>query len=64
VGRTTTNKIVHFSSADAAPGLAPIEPGMLIDVQIENAFAHSLRGRPLECQAPAAGAKGEQSHAA
>jgi tRNA-2-methylthio-N6-dimethylallyladenosine synthase len=64
VGRTTTNKIVHFSSADAAHGLAPIEPGMLIDVQIENAFAHSLRGRPLECQTPCTGVKGEHSHAA
>jgi tRNA-2-methylthio-N6-dimethylallyladenosine synthase len=64
VGRTTTNRIVHFSAADGPAGLAPIYPGLLLDVRIENAFAHSLRGRPLECQAPAAGAKGEQSHAA
>jgi tRNA-2-methylthio-N6-dimethylallyladenosine synthase len=64
VGRTTTNKIVHFSWPDAAPGLPIVQPGQLIDVRIENAFAHSLRGRPLERQAPATGAKGEQSHAA
>ena len=64
VGRTTTNRIVHFSAADDPAGLAPIYPGLLLDVRIENAFAHSLRGSPLECQAPAAGAKGEQSHAA
>ncbi|MFO7495639.1 MAG: tRNA (N6-isopentenyl adenosine(37)-C2)-methylthiotransferase MiaB [Desulfobacterales bacterium] len=64
VGRTTTNKIVHFSTADVAPGFTPVEPGMLIDVQIENAFAHSLKGRPLTCQAPCTGVKGENSHAA
>ena len=64
VGRTTTNKIVHFSTVDAAAGHAPVYPGRLIDVRIENAFAHSLRGNPLECQAPAAGARGEQSNAA
>lgn len=64
VGRTATNKIVHFSTADAAPGLAPVEPGMLIEVRIENAFAHSLRGRPLECQTPCTGVEGENSHAA
>lgn len=64
MGRTTTNKIVHFSTAEDPIGCAVVKPGMLIDVQIEHAFSHSLRGRPLKCQAPFTGVKGENSHAA
>ena len=37
MGRTQSNKIVHFEADNA-------EPGMLIDVKIENAYAHSLWG--------------------
>jgi len=43
VGRTQTNKIVHFPSDRA-------HIGDLIPIQIESAYPHSLWGRPVESQ--------------
>lgn len=47
-GRTTTNKIVHFPDVagnGAAPFTNRVDAGILLDVKIEKAFAHSLRGK-------------------
>ena len=43
-GRTSENRIVNFSREEGA-AVAPPEPGQLVDVLIEKAFAHSLWGR-------------------
>lgn len=40
-GRSETNKVVHFPSDT-------LTPGDLADVQIDNAYPHSLWGQPLE----------------
>ncbi|MDZ7665169.1 MAG: tRNA (N6-isopentenyl adenosine(37)-C2)-methylthiotransferase MiaB [Desulfotignum sp.] len=40
-GRSAGNKIVHFPSDT-------LSPGDLADIQIDNAYPHSLWGRPLE----------------
>jgi tRNA-2-methylthio-N6-dimethylallyladenosine synthase len=40
-GRSEANKIVHFPSDT-------LTPGDLVDVQIDNAYPHSLWGQPLE----------------
>ncbi len=37
MGRTQSNKIVHFEADN-------VEPGMHINVKIENAYPHSLWG--------------------
>jgi tRNA-2-methylthio-N6-dimethylallyladenosine synthase len=48
-GRTSTNKIVRF--ADPPPAGGPftngVNAGMLIEVRIDSAFAHSLRGQAI-----------------
>jgi tRNA-2-methylthio-N6-dimethylallyladenosine synthase len=48
-GRNGTFKIVHFCDPPEAAGGSftnPVDAGMLIPVEIERAFAHSLRGSP------------------
>lgn len=63
-GRTPTNRIVHFP-APVDAGLQPVlVPGLLVEVRIEGAYAHSLRGRLLSIQAPLKRAKGGTCHAA
>jgi len=42
-GRTASNKVVHFPSDTAAAG-------DLVDIQITDAYLHSLWGQPLERQ--------------
>ena len=42
-GRTASNKVVHFPSDTAAAG-------DLVDIQITDAYLHSLWGKPLERQ--------------
>ncbi len=48
-GRTSTNKIVNFIQGDDFGGGNgndnDIDPGRLVNVRIEEAFAHSLRGK-------------------
>jgi tRNA-2-methylthio-N6-dimethylallyladenosine synthase len=61
-GRTSTNKIVHFSldgfSIDGPP------EGTMIWIKIEKALAHSLWGRPVTIGAHSDNLKGEPSYAA
>ncbi|THB80011.1 MAG: tRNA (N6-isopentenyl adenosine(37)-C2)-methylthiotransferase MiaB [Desulfobacteraceae bacterium] len=42
MGRTESNKIVHFPAGEKGPAI-----GDLIDIRIENAYAHSLWGSPV-----------------
>ena len=61
-GRTSGNKIVHFSM----PGDAAVQAGKIagtrISVRIEDAFSHSLRGRPTSAGTHCM--KGEKCYAA
>ena len=63
-GRTSTNKIVNFYQDGNSESCDDVSPGQLVDVKIEKAYAHSLWGKPVECQAAAEGLKGERSYAA
>ena len=62
-GRTTGQKIVNF----ICPGETTrrvIGPGELVDVKIERALSHSLKGRALPFDQQAGTLKGERSYAA
>lgn len=61
-GRTPGNKIVHFTLPDDAAEPAGEIAGERILVRIEDAFCHSLRGRPVPEGARCL--KGETCHAA
>ncbi len=63
-GRTSTNKIVNFHPPDKSTGRADIYPGKIVYTKIEEAFAHSLWGRPVKVESAAGGSKGEESYAA
>ena len=63
-GRTSTNKIVNFYQDGNSESCDDVSPGQLVDIMIEKAYAHSLWGKPVECQAAAEGLKGERSYAA
>lgn len=63
-GRTSTNKIVNFYHNDNSQRGADIFPGKIVHAKIEKAYAHSLRGKPVEVESPAGGLKGEESYAA
>jgi len=43
-GRTSTNKIVNFIQSDKSRFCKEIFPGRMIDIKIEKALSHSLRG--------------------
>ena len=43
-GRTPGNKIVNFNPRREVPLKQPLQAGQLVDVRIEEAYAHSLRG--------------------
>jgi tRNA-2-methylthio-N6-dimethylallyladenosine synthase len=62
-GRTTHNRIVHFPVGNPAGGRGPT-PGDLLNVRIEKAFSHSLRGAGITERPAAVGRKGVDSHAA
>ena len=62
-GRTTHNRIVHFPVGDPTGGGMP-SPGEILDVRIEKAFSHSLRGAGVTKRPAAVGRKGVDSHAA
>lgn len=61
-GRTSTNKIVHFS-LDGFSFNGPPE-GATVAIKIEKALAHSLWGRPVSIGAFSDNLKGEPSYAA
>jgi hypothetical protein len=46
-GRTPCNKIVHFSMPEDAATPTVDITGEQVSVRIEDAFSHSLRGRPV-----------------
>jgi hypothetical protein len=46
-GRTPCNKIVHFSMPEDAAAPNGDITGRRVFVRIEDAFSHSLRGRPV-----------------
>lgn len=62
-GRTSTNRIVHFPAPGDAGRLSAVVPGLLVDVRIEEAYAHSLWGRLSNAQTPLNGPKGDAYHA-
>lgn len=64
MGRTSQNRIVHFTCGDPpAMGAGPL-PGTILDVRIEHGFSHSLRGKPISERPIHPGRKGVDSHAA
>ena len=63
-GRTTTNKIVNFNYSNDPPMGAEIFPGKIVQTKIEKAYAHSLRGKPVEAESATGRLKGENSYAA
>ena len=62
-GRTSENRIVHFIQEEGAGAAAP-QPGALLDVFIESAFAHSLWGRVPAEKSAGPRPKGDACHAA
>ena len=63
-GRTSTNKIVHFYQNENPENRDFTVSGRLVHVKIEEAYSHSLWGKPVEYQITAEGLKGEKSYAA
>ena len=63
-GRTSSNKIVNFIQGDDSVGRDEIRPGRLVTVRIEEAFPHSLWGKPVCAEPIPFGLKGEESYAA
>jgi tRNA-2-methylthio-N6-dimethylallyladenosine synthase len=63
-GRTSTNKIVNFYHDGNPQSCADIFPGKIVRTKIEKAYAHSLRGKPVEVKSATGGLKGEESYAA
>ena len=63
-GRTSTNKIVNFYHSDNPQNCAKIYPGKIIRTKIEEAYAHSLWGKPVEAKSATGKLKGEESYAA
>ena len=63
-GRTSTNKIVNFGRNEISGGRDDINPGALVQIEIEKAYAHSLWGKPVNTNSPAESLKGDNSYAA
>ena len=63
-GRTSTNKIVNFYQSDDTDSCGGLAPGQLLDVKIEEAYSHSLWGKPVDRKATTGGLKGEKIYAA
>ncbi len=63
-GRTSTNKIVNFYQCDIPGNCCEIIPGKIVHVKIDQAYAHSLWGKPVTIEPTAAGLKGEKCYAA
>lgn len=62
-GRTSENRIVNFVQEGGA-AVDPVKPGMLVDVMIEKAFAHSLWGRMPAGRSEGRHRKGDACYAA
>ena len=63
-GRTSGNKIVHFVENSGKINATEDLTGKLVAVTIEQAFSHSLRGKPIPAHANAQQVKGENCYAA
>lgn len=64
-GRTTTNKIVHFTEDAASEAANQMLTGKLMRIMIEEAMPHCLWGRPTVFkQRPNPACKGDNSYAA
>jgi len=63
-GRTPQNRIVHFALDTPTPDGGMMAPGTMLNVRIEEAFSHSLRGTPELERPNQHGRKGVDSHAA
>ncbi len=61
-GRTSGNKVVNFTQSDECD-TDTLFVGKVISVRIEEAFSHSLRGKPLNITDPS-GLKGDKIYAA
>jgi tRNA-2-methylthio-N6-dimethylallyladenosine synthase len=62
-GRTSKNKIINFNYEDYVSGCNSLI-GKIIDVEIEKAFLHSLRGKPVDVKEMSLRVKGGESYAA
>ena len=64
-GRTTTNKIVHFTQASTADTDNQILTGKMLRIMIEKALPHCLLGRNVSPgDVRLSSGKGESTHAA
>lgn len=64
MGRTTTNKIVNFDPPADGFGHKQGLTGSILNIMIEEAYPHSLRGRPKESDKLFPKSKGEKNVAA
>jgi len=62
-GRTSKNKIINLNYEDYVSGCNSLI-GKIIDVEIEKAFLHSLRGKPVDVKEMSLRVKGGESYAA
>ncbi len=60
-GRTSSNKIVHFTYEIASDSVIQMLTGQTVTLMIERAMAHSLWGRPIPATSAFAG-EGEQDY--
>ena len=63
-GRTPSNKIVNFEFGEDQLVLEKDIVGEIVDIQVQEAFAHSLRGRCVDKKNRSPRVKGENSYAA
>lgn len=64
MGRTSTNKVVNFFQDETDASGNEMLTGRLVHVRIENAFSHSLWGKPVHVEPSAIVWKGVESDAA
>ncbi|MFZ7126915.1 MAG: tRNA (N6-isopentenyl adenosine(37)-C2)-methylthiotransferase MiaB [Desulfobacterales bacterium] len=63
-GRTESNKIVNFSHRNDRPLFDRLQPGILVDVEVERVLAHSLQGTPVAIEPSARTRSGGIHHVA
>ncbi len=63
-GRTSTNKIVNFTTDENLNPSSEVLPGKLVHVRIDKAFPHSLWGKSVKIETVPTDWKGVESHAA
>lgn len=63
-GRTSANKIVNFNMESSSVSSCASLIGSLVNIKIEKAFSHSLRGQYSKLEPAQLSLKGEESYAA